>query len=51
MKLIQSATVTDWDSMGRVITQTPGRAFQRLSQVFSFLLNPQKLSRVFEKLG
>ena len=51
MKLIQSATVTDWDSMGRVITQTRGLAFQRLSQVFSFLLNPQKLSRVFEKLG
>ena len=51
MKLIQSAIMTDWDSMCRVITQTQSRAFQRLGQAFSFLLNLQKLSRVFEKLG
>ena len=37
-------TVADWDSMGCVITQTRGRAF-------SFLLNPQKLDRVFQTLG
>ena len=51
-------TVTDWDSMGHVITQTRGRAyqtlgeaFQTLRRAFSFLLNPQKLGRVFQKLG
>ena len=38
--LIASSTVADWDSMGRVITQSRGRAF-------IFLLNPQKLDRVF----
>ena len=37
-------TVADWNSMDRVITQTRGRAF-------SFLLNPQKLGRVFQKPG
>ena len=41
------STVADWDSVGRVITQTRGRAFQILFQAFDFLLNPQKLSRVF----
>ena len=40
-------TVADWDSMGHVITQTRGRAFQTLGRAFSFLLNPQKLDRVF----
>ena len=47
-------TVVDMDSMGRVITQIRGRAFQALgrafqtiSRAFSFLLNPQKLGRVF----
>ena len=48
----------DWDSMGRVITQTHDRAFQTLSRAFhtfgrafSFLLDPQKLGRVFQKVG
>ena len=36
-------TVADWDSMSRVIKQTRHRAF-------SFLLNRQKLGRVFQKL-
>ena len=47
-------TVADWDSMNRVITQTRGRAFETLGRAFqtlglasSFLLNPQKLGRVF----
>ena len=44
-------TVTDWDSMGRVIIQTRDRVFQTLGRAFSFLLNPQKLGRVFQKLG
>ena len=53
-----SNIVVDWDSMGRVITQTRSRVFQTLGQVFqilgrafSFLLNPQKLGQLFEKLG
>ena len=44
--------------MGRVVTQTRnrafetlGRAFESLGQAFSFLLNPQKLDRVFQKPG
>ena len=44
-------TVANWDSMGRVITQTRGRAFQTLGRTFSFLLNPQKLGRMFQMLG
>ena len=35
-------TVADWDDMDRVVTQTRGRAF-------SFVWNPQKLGRVFQK--
>ena len=42
--------MVDWDSMGCVITQTRGRAFQTLGRAFSFLLNPQKLGRVFQML-
>ena len=45
-----SLTVADWDSMGRVTTQTRGRAFQTLNRAFqtlggafTFLLSPQKL--------
>ena len=37
--------------MGRVITQTRGRDFQTLDRAFSFLLNPQKIGRVFQKLS
>ena len=44
-------TVADWDSMSRVITQTRSRAFQTLGWAFNFLLNPQKLGLVFQKLG
>ena len=40
--------MADWDSMGGVITETRGRAFQTLGQAISFLLNPQKLGRVFK---
>ena len=52
----QHGTVVDWDSTDCDITQirdfqTLGRAFQTLSQAFSFPLKPQKLVRVFEKLG
>ena len=43
-------TVTDWDNMGRVTTQTRrrafqtlGRTFQTVGRAFSFLLNPQLL--------
>ena len=43
--------VADWDSMGCVITQTRGRSFQTIVRAFSLLLNPQKLGRVFQKLG
>ena len=43
--------LADWDSMGCVITQTRDRACQTLYRAFSFLLNPEKLSRVFQKLG
>ena len=52
-----SLTDADWDSMGRVITQACGRAFQTLDQAFqtlnrafTFLLNSQKLGRVFQRL-
>ena len=51
---MEVSTMADWDSMGRVITQTRvrafqtlGRAFQTTGRAFSFLLNPQKLGRVF----
>ena len=40
---VLDSTVTDWDSMGRVITQTRGRAFQTLGRAFSFFSNSQKL--------
>ena len=40
--------VADWDSMGRVITQTRGRAFQTLGRAFSFLLNPQMFGECFK---
>ena len=51
-------TLTDWDSMGRVIIQTRGQDFQTLGRAFqtfgwgfSFLVNPEKLGQVFERLG
>ena len=46
----QYNNVADWDSIGRVITETRGRLFQTLGRAFSFLLNPQKLGRVFQRL-
>ena len=49
--MFDSDTVDDWDSMGRVITQTRGLAFQSFGRTFSFLLSPQKLGRVFQKLS
>ena len=58
-------TVSEWDSMERVVTQTHDQAFQTLDQVFQtlsqafqILLRPfdsllqlQMLGRVFENLG
>ena len=50
--------MADWNSKGRVITQARGRPFQTLGQAFqtlgpafSFLLNLQKLDRVFQKFA
>ena len=43
-------TVAEWDSIARVTTETRGRVFQILDRAFSFLLNPQKLDRVFQRL-
>ena len=47
----------DRDSIDRFMTQTrgqvfetPDRAFQTLGWAFSFLLNLQKIARVFQKL-
>ena len=45
------STVDDWDSMGRVVKQTHSRAFQTLNRAFSFLLNPQKFGREFQRFG
>ena len=36
--MFDSVTVDDWDSMGHVITQTRGLAFQPFARAFSFLL-------------
>ena len=44
IKNYQNHTVADWDSMGRVVTQTRGRAFQTLCRVFDFLLSLQNPS-------
>ena len=41
----QKATLADWDTIGRVVTQTCGRAFKTLSRVF------QTLRRAFQTLG
>ena len=38
-----SFTVSEWDSMGRVVTQTRDKTFQTLGRAFDFLLNLQKL--------
>ena len=51
LSLSSNLTVADWDNMGRVVTQTRGRAFQTLSRAFHFLLRLQNLSRVFERLS
>ena len=42
--------VSNWDNMDRVITDTRP-SFQTFGRAFSFLLNPQKVGRVFQKLG
>ena len=54
---LRKTTLADWNSMGRDIIQTSvrtfqtlGQAFQTLGRAFAFLLNPQKLGRVFQKL-
>ena len=44
-------TVGDWHTMGRIVTQTSGRAFQTLGRAFYFLLRLQNLGWVFGKLG
>ena len=43
-------TVADWDRMGRVVTETCWRAFQKLGRVFDFFSSLQKLGWVFGKL-
>ena len=43
--------MSDWGSIGRVSTQTGGRAFQILDRPFHFLLRLQKHGPVSEKLG
>ena len=43
--------MADWDSMGRVVTQTQGGTFQILDRAFHLLLRLQKLDQVFGKLG
>ena len=49
LHFLKNITVTDWDSIGRVIAQTRGRAFQTLGRVFNFLLNTQTLGRAFQR--
>ena len=49
--IYHSPTVADWDSMGRVVTQTLGRVLKTLGQAFDFLLRLQTLGQVFGKLG
>ena len=44
MQIIHNTTVVDWNSIGRVVTQTRGRAFD-------LSLKLQKLDRAFERLG
>ena len=41
-------TVTNLGSMGRIITQTRGQAFQTLGRAFGFFLRLQRFSRMFE---
>ena len=43
--------MSDWDSIGRFLTKTGGRAFEILDRPFHFLLRLQKHGRVSEKLG
>ena len=44
----KSATMADWDSMGRAVSQSRGRAFQTLGRDFNFFL---RFGQIFEKLG
>ena len=44
----KSATMADWGSMGRAVTQARGRAFQTLGRNLNFFL---RFGQVFEKLG
>ena len=48
---VRNCTLADWDSMGCVITQTRGRAFQTLGRAFSFLLNPKNSAKCFKRSG
>ena len=50
-EIVNKTTLGDWDGVGRVITQTCGRAFQTLGRAFSFLLNTQKLGWAFQRLA
>ena len=56
--LIKVAVQLIIDSMGRLLTQTRGRAFQALGQAFQtlgrafdFILSGQKLGRMFRKFS
>ena len=45
------STVADWDSMGHIVAQTRGRAFQTFGRAFDLLLRLQKLGQGLEKFG
>ena len=54
---LSSITVADWDSMGRVVTQTHdrvfqtlGRAFQTLGRAFDLLLRLQNFKNLAKRL-
>ena len=52
VKFWESSRYHGWlEQHGRVITKTRGRDFQTLDQDFSFLWNPRKFGKVFQKLG
>ena len=47
---LSSITVADWDSMGRVVTQTHDRVFQTLGRAFDLLLRIQNFKNLAERL-
>lgn len=49
----ENLTITDadWNSMGSVMTQMRGQAFQKLGQAFRIIFRIQRLGQLFGKLG